>query len=186
MAGLSFVAIDVETANADSSTICQIGIVTFTDGAVTDQWSTLVNPEDFFDEFNVGIHEIDDDDVADAPTFPVIAREIHRRIAGRIVVAHTGFDKSSLSRTYLKHGLTMPDCRWLDSARVARRAWSQFQQRGYGLANLAQWCGIAFSHHDACEDARAAGLVLVKAINDTGVPLNEWFERLRVGSKQRR
>ena len=45
MTALNFVALDVETANADASTICQIGIVTFTNGAVDGTWSTLIDPE---------------------------------------------------------------------------------------------------------------------------------------------
>jgi len=57
MSVLSFVLVDVETANADLSTICQVGIVTFTNATVADTWSTLVNPEEFFDGFNVWIHD---------------------------------------------------------------------------------------------------------------------------------
>jgi DNA polymerase-3 subunit epsilon len=181
MKALNFVALDVETANADASTICQIGIVTFTNGAVDDTWSTLIDPEADFDPFNVGIHGIDADDVQQGSALPGVASEITRRIANRIVVAHTGFDKAALSRAYQKYGLNMPDCQWLDSARVARQAWTQFRKRGYGLANLARWCGIVFAHHDAAEDARAAGLVLVKAVHDTGVPIDGWCDRQRAG-----
>ena len=186
MTALNFVALDVETANADASTICQIGIVTFTNGAVDGTWSTLIDPEADFDPFNVGIHGIDADDIHQASAFPGVASEIAQRIANRIVVAHTGFDKASLSRAYQKYGLTMPECQWLDSARVARQAWVQFRKRGYGLANLAQWCGITFTHHDAAEDARAAGLVLVKAVHDTGVSIDDWCDRQRAGRSRER
>jgi DNA polymerase-3 subunit epsilon len=44
-----FIAIDVETANADISSICQIGIVEFQDGKIINQWETLVNPSARFD-----------------------------------------------------------------------------------------------------------------------------------------
>ena len=43
---LTFNSIDVETANADRASICQIGIVHVRDGEIGDQWQTLVNPED--------------------------------------------------------------------------------------------------------------------------------------------
>ena len=168
MSGNAFVALDVETANADSSSICQIGVVTFENSVVADTWVSFVNPEDEFDEFNVSIHGISEDDVIDAPTFLSIATHLDQLIADRIVVCHTGFDRAALSRAYAKHGLSIPECCWLDSARVLLRALSQFERKGYGLANLAEWCGISFSHHDACEDARATGLVLIKAIDDTG------------------
>ena len=55
---LTFNAIDVETANADRASICQIGIVHVRDGAIHDRWQTLINPEDWFDPWNVSIHGI--------------------------------------------------------------------------------------------------------------------------------
>jgi len=67
---MRFVAIDVETANPDLSSICQIGIVSFEESAVAAAWQRLINPEDFFDEWNVSIHGITERDVTDAPTLP--------------------------------------------------------------------------------------------------------------------
>ena len=37
----TFNAIDVETANADRASICQIGIVQVRDGKIRDRWQTL-------------------------------------------------------------------------------------------------------------------------------------------------
>ena len=174
-----FVSLDVETASADLTSICQLGVVTFKDGLIVDSWNTLVNPECEFDEFNIEIHGIMKCDVIKSPKFPIVAPELDRLISDQIVVAHTGFDKAALTRTYTKYGMSIPECHWLDSAGVCRRAWNQFARRGYGLANVAEWCGVEFRHHDASEDARAAGLILLKAINDTGVSLNEWLVRVK-------
>ena len=174
-----FVSLDVETASADLTSICQLGVVTFKDGLIVDSWTTLVNPECEFDEFNIEIHGIMKYDVIKSPKFPTVAPELDKLISDQIVVAHTGFDKAALTRTYTKYGMSIPECHWLNSAEVCRRAWSQFARRGYGLANVAEWCRVEFRHHDALEDARAAGLILLKAINDTGVPLNEWLVRVK-------
>ncbi len=38
--------------------------------------------------------------------------------------------------------------------------------------------GIEFKHHDAAEDARAAGLILVRASQDTGLDLAGWMDRV--------
>lgn len=70
------------------------------------------------------------------------------------------------------------DCYWLDTARVARRAWSDFSRSGYGLKNLAAHCGITFTHHDALEDARAAGEILLRAVAETGSTVAEWCARV--------
>jgi DNA polymerase-3 subunit epsilon len=71
----------------------------------------------------------------------------------------------------------LPDltCRWLDSSSIARRAWPECAQRGYGLADLGKKLNIVFKHHDATEDARAAGEVVLRAISDTGISLNQWL-----------
>ena len=174
-----FIAVDVETANADLASICQIGIVAFDKGEITDSWMSLVNPEDEFDPVNISIHGIDEDRVSTAPTFPLIHGHLSKALTGRIVASHMAFDKVALTRAHERYKLPGIDCEWLDTARVARRAWEQFSQRGYGLHNVASWCGIEFNHHDAEEDARAAGMVLLRAIADTGLNLREWLTQLQ-------
>lgn len=172
-----FVAIDVETANADLASICQIGVVTFRDGEVAGAWKTLIDPEDEFDEVNVSIHGIDERMVAGAPRFADIVDTMHRRLAGHVVVSHMPFDRVALGRAHERYGLPALECTWLDTARVTRRAWPQFSRRGYGLADIASWCGIEFRRHDAEEDARAAGLVLLRALADTGLSIDDWVVR---------
>jgi len=169
----SFVALDVETANADLASICQIGIVFFHDGEITESWSSLVNPEDFFDPVNVSIHGIDEHAVRGAPRFPEVAARLSMALQQAVVASHMPFDKVAVEKACDKHGISRVDCRWLDTARVCRRAWKEFARKGYGLANVAAQCGIEFRHHDAEEDARAAGLILVRAMSETGLGVDE-------------
>src|SRR6185437_4653929 len=51
---------------------------------------------------------------------------------------------------------------------------------GYGLARLASEFGIGFTHHDAAEDARASGLLMLRAIHDTGYGLEDWLKRIEL------
>ena len=67
---MNFVAIDVETANADMASICQIGIAKYADGMLVEEWKSYVDPEDYFDGINVSIHGLDESVVKGAPTFP--------------------------------------------------------------------------------------------------------------------
>ncbi len=175
----SFVAIDVETANPDLASICKIGIVKFIDGDIRDSWQTLVNPEDSFNYFNTSIHGIEEDDVTHAPRFPEVASDVARMLGGHVAVSHMPFDRTALARVHDKYSLPQIDSTWLDSAAVCRRAWPQFRERGYGLANLAEWCEIEFRHHNAEEDARAAGLILVRAMRHTGLGVQDWLRRVR-------
>ena len=174
-----FVAIDVETANPDLASICQIGIVRFLDGEIRESWQTLVNPEDYFDAFNTSIHGIEERDVVHAPRFPEVVPDVARMLGGHIVVSHMPFDRTALIRVHDKYSLPHLDYTWLDSAAVCRRAWPQFRERGYGLANVAEWCEIEFQHHNAEDDARAAGLILIHAMRDTGLGVQDWLRRVK-------
>jgi len=176
---MDFVAVDVETANPDAASICQIGIVAFENGRVKESWQSLVNPEDYFDDFNVFIHGIDERAVRGAPTFPQVFDTVQKWLVGAVVACHTPFDRVAVARVVEKYGLPPVDCAWLDTAKVVRRTWSEFSQRGYGLANVASKFGIAFAQHNAEEDARAAGEILARAIEETGMTASEWLERAR-------
>lgn len=176
---MRFIALDVETANPDMSSICQIGIVHFEDGEPMETWSSLVDPQDYFDDMNVFIHGIEEKDVRGAPTFKHVSAEINRRVGGQVVAIHTTFDRSAIRQAASRHGTMPPECFWLNTASVARRAWPEVAQRGYGLAPLAVKLGIEFEHHDAAEDARAAGMILVRAMTEMGLDLVGWMDRVK-------
>jgi DNA polymerase-3 subunit epsilon len=64
MSGITdFIALDVETANADFGSICAIGLVHFRSAEVFKSLMILVDPEDDFDPVNIGIHGIRPGDV---------------------------------------------------------------------------------------------------------------------------
>lgn len=174
---MRFVAIDVETANPQLSSICQVGVVVFegVDEIFATSW--LIDPEDYFDGLHISIHGIDEGRVAGAPNFSAIYNQLSEHLSDQVVVSHTAFDRSAVRQACARHAPGSISCRWMDSARVARRAWPQFAQRGYGLANVAKELGISFQHHDALEDARAAGQIMVRAVQETGIALEDWFSR---------
>ena len=176
----TFNAIDVETANADRASICQIGIVCVEDGKIVDEWQSLIDPEDWFDPWNISIHGIEESHVRGSPTMPKVRAELRRRLRGSILVSHTAFDRTALERAMNRYDLEQLQVTWLDSAKIARRAWpDKYGTKGYGLRNVAYDLGISFRHHDALEDARAAAQVALCACNDTGLTIKEWLLRVR-------
>lgn len=174
---MDFFSIDVETANPDFSSICQIGLVEFRNGSINDKWESLIDPEDFFDPVNISIHGIEENHVKGAPLFPDVYSELENRLRESIVICHTHFDRVAFSRAAEKYDLNRPNWIWLDSAKVVKRTWKEFSRRGYGLKNVAFHLGIEFDHHDALEDARAAGEVMVKAIHESNLSIEEWTKR---------
>jgi DNA polymerase III subunit epsilon len=175
---MDFVVIDVETANPDLASICQVGIVSFQNGEVVDSWTSLVDPEDYFYPINIAIHGIDTAKVAGAPTWPQVFPDIERRLCDKVVICHTQFDRSALTRACDRYEIEQVCCTWLDSARIVRRAWSEFAKAGYGLSNVATHFGIGYKAHDALEDARCAGLIVLKAIAETGIEVDQWLFRV--------
>lgn len=171
---MDFVAIDVETANADLSSICQVGVAKFVEGQLVEQWSSLVDPEDYFDPVNISIHGIGPEMVRSQPTLPDIDEKLDAFLENTVSVCHTHFDRIALSRAYLKYGLRPITTYWLDSARVARRTWKDLAWSGYGLANVCSKIGYEFKHHDALEDAKAAGYVLLAAMQESQQDLEMW------------
>ena len=176
---LTFNSIDVETANADRASICQIGIVHIRDGHIEDQWQTLVNPEDWFDPWNVSLHGIDESTVSHSPTLPDVRDELRARLRGTILVSHTSFDRVAFERAMTRYDLEQLQVAWLDSAMIARRAWPEsYGRSGYGLKNIAKDLGISFTHHDALEDARAAAEIVLHACTSTEIDIEGWIRRV--------
>lgn len=176
---MNFVAIDVETANSDMASICQIGIARFENGLLVEEWVTLLNPKDYFDYINISIHGIDERDVADAPIFPAILDKLKYFLNGRVCVCHTHFDRVSIAKAFQKYSIQPLNISWLDSARVARRTWEEFAWTGYGLASVCHKIGYEFQHHNALEDAKASGQVLLAAIQKSNLGLDMWLKRVK-------
>jgi DNA polymerase-3 subunit epsilon len=64
--------------------------------------------------------------------------------------------------------ISAPNLRWLDSARVARRAWPQSAKKGYVLKNVCSHIGYSFEHQNALEGAKAAGHIVLAEVRETG------------------
>lgn len=172
---VEFLALDVETANEDLASICQIGVADFRDGSLVYEWVTYVDPEDYFS--NTWLHGIDEETVKGAPKFPQVRDDLAEWLEGKVVVCHTHFDRTAMRQAIDRYELEPLRCTWLDSARVARRTWSECTRSGYGLQPLCERIGYEFTPHDALEDAKAAGYVLLAAIDASGISLDDWLIR---------
>lgn len=164
-----FIAFDVETANRNAHSICQVGLACCDDWGQIDTFSLLVNPAEAFSDFNSQLHGIDANTVRNAPQFPAVIAAIAPLMAQQPVVQHSGFDARAVAAACGWHGLDVPNLHWVDSVTIARRAWPEFKGRGgHGLGHLKKALSLDFHHHDAGEDARAAAQVVLCAEIKTG------------------
>jgi len=180
---MQFTAIDVETANSKSDSICAIGVARFQEDSVIDEQYTLVNPQDFFDPFNTDIHGITEEDVKDAPEFPDALRMIAHLLEGTTVVSHTSFDRTRMRSTAETHSVPLPQCQWVDSAALARFVWPEISKKGWGLAEICKKIGHKFQHHHALEDAKACGRVVLAATAHAGYGIEEILDQKRVAKR---
>ncbi len=162
-----FIAVDVETANRDTSSICQLGLALVTDEGRIHTMSILIDPELAFDRANIRIHGIDADKVRGFQTWPLAIKELRAFLQRHPLVQHSSFDKTAVTGACLRYRMPDLTAQWFDSVTIARRAWPKLGG-GHGLANLADHLNIDFAHHDAAEDAKAAALVVLHAETETG------------------
>jgi DNA polymerase-3 subunit epsilon len=144
-----------------------------------DEWETLIDPESYFDGFNVSIHGIDEERVRGKPTLRDIASDIRSKLDRAVCVCHGHFDKAAIGSAFERYSLPPIEATWLDTAKVARRTWKVLSQSGYGLRNVCAHIQYDFQHHDALEDAKAAGHVLLAAMKDSSLDINQWLTRSR-------
>ncbi len=158
-----FFALDVETANHDRGSICQIGVACVRPDNSIDTWVTYVDPQVDRWAFTY-LHGIDARKVRGAPTFAEVLPVLCETLNGATVYQHSNFDRSAVTAACRNSGLPIPLWNWLDSVAVARAAWPELRGNGgHGLANLKQHLDLVFDHHDAGEDARAAAEVVLHA-----------------------
>lgn len=95
---LEYVAFDVETTGFNKNDrIVEIGLVTFKNGQLLEEWSTLLNPQRDVGKSN--IHGITASMVSTAPLFEEVVNDIFRIINGRVLVAHQfSFDARMLAQ----------------------------------------------------------------------------------------
>lgn len=158
-----FAALDVETANNDRSSICQIGVACVRQDNTIVSWKTYVDPEAKDWQFT-NLHGISAQTVAGAPVFAEVIAVLREALQGLAVYQHSSFDCGAVTAACQRIGVSPPAWNWRDSVQIARRAWPELRANGgYGLANLKCVLALNFKHHDAGEDARAAAEVVLLA-----------------------
>jgi DNA polymerase-3 subunit epsilon len=160
---VDFVAIDVETANAQWGSVCSFGAVEVVDGKILARHSWLSKPPadlDWFDGMNTQIHGITAGMVADAPTFAESLRHLLGIIDGRPVVAHNAaFDIGNLRRACTAESIEWPELRYACTLVLSRRT---YDLPSYSLPIVADHLNIDLAgHHDAGSDADAAAQVML-------------------------
>ena len=177
-----YVVIDFETANETRSSACSVGVVRVDDGAISQSWTSLIDPEVPFAPMNTSIHGITEDDVRGAPLFPEVLERILQTAEGaEALVAHgAAFDMQVLTGMARRYGVVLPQ-REFACTRVFAKCWFPGWP-SYSLMYAVGELGIAEAlggdmHHLALWDAGAAMLIAEQGLQRSG--LSTWAEAAR-------
>ena len=160
----TFTAIDFETAQSASHSICQIGLVRVENGVVVSTMNSLVKPpKNYYFNRNISIHGITPEKTRNSPTFDEIWGAIKPYIEDQTVVAHNAsFDVSCLRHTLAYYDLAVPRFDPKCTYRIFKKK----------LSFLCETYQIPLNHHDALSDAMAcAQLYLIYLKNNNHLDL---------------
>jgi len=163
---VKYVVVDIETTGGRPSgnDITEIGIVHVENNKITHHWSSLVKPDRSI-PYNIQLLTgIDDDMVADAPTFEELIPTLQKELEGDVFVAHSvNFDYSFIDRAFREVGTT-----WrMDKLCTVKYSRAMFPEFGrYSLANLARQLEVENDNpHRALSDALCAAEVLIHCLH---------------------
>lgn len=178
--GLSFTAIDFETANGFRGSPCSVGLAKVRGGRIVEEASWLMRPpegHDYFDRRNVRIHGIEPEMVATAPRFGDLFPEIGAFIGEDLLVAHNAaFDMGVIRSALEVSDLPGPAYDYTCTVIHSRRT---YQLPSHSLPFAAEAAGVPLlNHHDATEDARACAGIMVDIARRCGaVSMPDFFSR---------
>ena len=156
--------IDFETANTSRASLCAVAAVKY--DLITSEeigrYYSLVNPQEYFDTFNIMIHGITPDMVSNAPIFPsAMAQVFSMADEYTMFIAHnTAFDISVMRYAAYKYGMDFPDIQYTCTYRLAKQLIPE--QVSYTLPIVAELCSITgLNHHNAESDAEVCGRIFL-------------------------
>jgi DNA polymerase-3 subunit epsilon len=177
---VNFTAIDFETANSSAASACSVGLVKVRDGVVVDKVGWFIRPplgHDAFLEWNIRIHGIYPEQVADALSWSEQLPDLVDFAEGDLLVAHNaGFDLGVIKTASTITGMVVPDFRYVCSLQVARKT---YHLDSYRLPVAAMAAGFEdFSHHDALADSEACAAIMIHAADRHGADSVEDLARI--------
>ncbi|MGN0220456.1 MAG: 3'-5' exonuclease [Muribaculaceae bacterium] len=161
-----FIAIDVETANFNPSSICAIGAAKVIDGMVADTRYSLVCPEpEWYSYACTQVHGLTQKDTYDAPSFGRVWQEWADWLDGFTLVAHNAPFDSKCIREACKIYRLEPPGPFMCTLAAARRQIPRGMCASNSLDSLCNFFGITLkNHHNALDDAVACaklGIILL-------------------------
>ena len=163
-----YTIIDVETTGK-SNRITEISIFKYNGESVIDEFTTLINPESYIPDHITALTGIDNELVADAPTFETVAQDILNITEDAIFVAHNvNFDYNVIQGEFKRIGINFTRKK-LCTVRLSRRLMPG--HRSYSLGKLCKGLDISLvDRHRARGDAEATVILFELCMQQPKAP----------------
>ena len=149
------IAFDVETPNSRNDRMSAIGITVIEDGAVTDEYYTLVDPETHFDPFNIQLTGISAETVKGAPTFPEVWQKIEPVLSGGLLCAHNApFDLSVLRSCLRAYGIGLDHHHAGSDSRACAEILLRYLESGAEIRQFIRTCSLERTTQTSGETGR--------------------------------
>ena len=159
-----FVVVDLEMANNDLASICQLGLIVFDGFEPIEKWETMVDPQADFGYYQTKVHGFTARDVQAAPKIEALKDRLFNLIENQVVCSFGMNDFHALNKNF-----ELPVCTWMDVSKVATRIWTETPKNMRNLKSLCATHDIPLSnHHNALGDALATGMLLNKGMQFGG------------------
>jgi len=166
---MRYIAFDVETPNRCNNRMSAIGISVVEDGEITEEFYSLVDPEQPFDWFNTQLTGISAESVEGAPTFPELWEKIEPLMSSGVLAAHNaGFDMGVLRKCLEHYGIEWKEtAQGLCTVVMGRRLLPGISHK---LNDMCDYYGIGLDHHRADSDSHACAEILLRYIRGGAEP----------------
>ena len=164
-----YVVFDLETTGAKCPPcrVTEIGAYRVSNGKITDEFHTLVNPEMPIPFFITGLTGISDRMVRHEPKFREIAADFLEFIGDSVLVAHNAhfdlrFLNHEIGRIHENYRVANPH---LCTVQLSRKLLPHIEN--HRLNTVAEYYSVALiNHHRASDDARATAHIFINLLDE--------------------
>lgn len=148
-----YVVIDIETTGLDPKydNIIELAAIKVRNSQTTDTFSTLINPDNYIDNFISDLTGITNDMVANSPKIEIAIIEFYNFIKNDILVGHNiNFDLNFIYDELIKHNIVF-DNNFVDTLRISRLLFKDLKK--HRLVDLAEKYNVNYQkNHRALND----------------------------------
>lgn len=158
---LTFVGLDLETADHGADSACAVGLVRVVDDRIIKRERYLIRPtRNSF--FFTPIHGITWEHVREQPTFEELWPSIQNMPTGAEFIAshNVGFDRRVLKSCCKATKISGSEFRFVCTMKLSKRLWNI---RPTSLSNVCRYFGIRLNPHEVLSDAEACVDIVLAA-----------------------